>query len=498
MKLAVLIAVMVIVPVSVFSQYPYLWGKVDTLTSGDFDDFNPSVYHGAFSYSYSSSTLWLIFERQSTTESIIAGRAFRAQSGKWDPGIVEISKTPAGLEQSRPDYSEFTINRLDSPYTSTFRIAAWQRRTNRVWNIFYSTLSDPDSVWGVPRQLTDDSVDNTSVQVRPLSYSPFILTWKRKGAILFALINSRGTSRVDTLAVSHADSLEYDIVSVLYSGALVWTDEDSTGKSFMVYRNIATYPSLSFSTPEPLTYPANVFSPRLILPGSQYVLFESDVADRRDIFLWQGSFALNISNDPLADDRNVRAFILPYITKGVANKPGAYDYFDAYVAEKYRSGDSSLIFQHSIYTDTLRSAGYNRNACLGTMRTIIPQIGPSLLVAWESNRSGRSHIYGRVIGGIFVDVSDKPHRPTLFHLSQNYPNPFNATTEIRFEIGDYGPASIRVYDILGRDIATLVNEPLKPGQYTTKWDASASPSGVYFYRLTSGQHTEARKLLLLR
>jgi len=87
-----------------------------------------------------------------------------------------------------------------------------------------------------------------------------------------------------------------------------------------------------------------------------------------------------------------------------------------------------------------------------------------------------------------------------FKLEQNYPNPFNPVTTVSFVIGHSSFVNFGVYDVLGREVATLVNEVKQPGRYTVKWDASSAglPSGVYFYRLTAGTFVETKKLILMK
>jgi len=96
-----------------------------------------------------------------------------------------------------------------------------------------------------------------------------------------------------------------------------------------------------------------------------------------------------------------------------------------------------------------------------------------------------------------VDDFGNTH-PQDYVLEQNYPNPFNPTTQIRFQITGYEFVSIRIYDILGRHIATLMNEKKEAGFHDVTWDATGQPSGVYFYRLQAGDFVETRKLVLLR
>ena len=91
-----------------------------------------------------------------------------------------------------------------------------------------------------------------------------------------------------------------------------------------------------------------------------------------------------------------------------------------------------------------------------------------------------------------------PNIPEKFSMSQNYPNPFNATTTIIFFIGKDSYASLRVYDVLGREIATIFSGELPAGSYTKQWNASALPSGVYFYRLLASSYAETKKLVLIK
>lgn len=94
--------------------------------------------------------------------------------------------------------------------------------------------------------------------------------------------------------------------------------------------------------------------------------------------------------------------------------------------------------------------------------------------------------------------SDKPVVPAAIALYQNYPNPFNPSTTIRFKVSSSAFVSLKVHDLLGREVATLVNAVLTPGEYTSTWDASGFGSGVYCYSLKSDGFIESRRMLLLR
>jgi hypothetical protein len=88
--------------------------------------------------------------------------------------------------------------------------------------------------------------------------------------------------------------------------------------------------------------------------------------------------------------------------------------------------------------------------------------------------------------------------PREYMLGQNYPNPFNPKTHFEFKISNSGFVNITVYDLLGREIAMIVNENLSAGTYTAEWDGSNHPSGIYFYRLQSGEYTETKKMIFIK
>ena len=88
--------------------------------------------------------------------------------------------------------------------------------------------------------------------------------------------------------------------------------------------------------------------------------------------------------------------------------------------------------------------------------------------------------------------------PQKYHLKQNYPNPFNPVTKIKYDLIKSGSTVLKIYDLLGREIATLVNEKLSAGNYEVEWDASGFPSGVYFYRIETKEYSEVKKMVLLK
>ena len=99
---------------------------------------------------------------------------------------------------------------------------------------------------------------------------------------------------------------------------------------------------------------------------------------------------------------------------------------------------------------------------------------------------------------IVTSVEDEQLIPTEIALEQNYPNPFNPSTKIEFSIQDFSFVSLKIYDILGNEVATLVNSEKPAGVYQVEWNAGNVPSGVYFYQLKTSSFVQTKKMILLR
>jgi hypothetical protein len=99
---------------------------------------------------------------------------------------------------------------------------------------------------------------------------------------------------------------------------------------------------------------------------------------------------------------------------------------------------------------------------------------------------------------IVNSVHEDAQRPVVFLLRQNYPNPFNPATMISYSLPAAGHVSLKIFDLLGKEVTTLVNEMKQAGTFSYQWDASGLPSGIYFYRLQSGNNSAVKKLVLTR
>lgn len=172
-----------------------------------------------------------------------------------------------------------------------------------------------------------------------------------------------------------------------------------------------------------------------------------------------------------------------------------------------------------VHQDTMseRAVMYNRSTDYGNTWELPVQIssrgfyaqvyvsaailGTTVHAAWgESAGSlGLSDIFhSRYPFGNVTSIQDHTVFPTTFALHQNYPNPFNPSTKIRFTLPRNEFVSLRIFNLMGQEISTLLSESMSAGAHEIQWNANKLPSGVYFYRLQAGTFTETKKLVLLR
>ncbi len=139
-----------------------------------------------------------------------------------------------------------------------------------------------------------------------------------------------------------------------------------------------------------------------------------------------------------------------------------------------------------------------------TQSIIVAQIiakGSSNLNSITKLRALSDHvqsIYDQNFQSVLAVQNISTEIPVGFSLEQNYPNPFNPVTNLEFGISELGFVSLKVYDMLGKEVMTIVNEKLNPGKYKVDFDGSGLPSGVYFYRLTAGEFTETKSMMLVK
>ncbi len=121
---------------------------------------------------------------------------------------------------------------------------------------------------------------------------------------------------------------------------------------------------------------------------------------------------------------------------------------------------------------------------------------------WADKSTGHYQVWTTAITLVGIH-NENNNLPNAYSLFQNYPNPFNPTTKIKFSIvsnvkSEMSNVKLVIYDMLGREVTTLINQPLGPGIYEVEWDATTYTSGVYYYRLIMDQFSETKKMVLVK
>ncbi len=202
-------------------------------------------------------------------------------------------------------------------------------------------------------------------------------------------------------------------------------------------------------------------------------LHASYVQDVGTSFLIQG-----YAGDPISDG-------LLFILGSVYDKsPDLIAPFDASAAPLFKFGNGPNVSSITAVTEDYRVVylGFG-----------IEQIGDAVVKDSLIARSIRW-----LTGGIVSDVNENNILPSVYSLDQNFPNPFNPSTVIRYQVPKSGEVTLKVYDILGKEVSTLINQNQDAGYYNVQFDASDLSSGVYFYTLTAGEFTSTKKMTLVK
>lgn len=417
--------------------------------------------------------------------------------------------------------------------------------------IYYKRSSNKGNSWGSDTRITVNNAKSWYPSVASSGSNVFV-SWvdERDGndRVYFKRSNDDGASWLPEIPVSDNASLAtLPEISVLGNVVvIVWASLSGSTYSIRCKRS----PDSGFS-----------WSPEIILNSGSYTALSSIAGNNSDFFAsWvdnkdgneeiyfsistdygiNWSSGLRISNNAARStfpsintsgyyvyitwvderDGNKEIYFKSSYNKGLNwggeqrltdnSSESSYPYMAVYddaihlVWEDYRNGtDNSEIYYKS---STNRGGNWGSDVRLTNFssHSLYPCIGVSgsnLHCIWSDFRNGpQPEIYykknptGNPIG--IQQISTEV--PAGFELSQNYPNPFNPTTNIKISLPESEFVNLTVYDIVGREVAVLVNDKLNTGIYNVDFNASHLASGTYFYRLTAGSFTEVKKMMLVK
>lgn len=237
-----------------------------------------------------------------------------------------------------------------------------------------------------------------------------------------------------------------------------------------------------------------------------------------------GATEFDIVDNPMADDVNSSAKVQRFTPDATVGFP---IFLHDYSANSEPDVDLAdwPVYKMKVYTTVsggsvllkFEDAGNTQGVTREVQQSVTPGEWQELIFEFDSPSSGLikmvifpnfltagspldgSWYFDDLIRTRAVDTSAEDELlPNSFALDQNHPNPFNPTTVINYSIDQAGPVSLKVFNLLGQEVATLVDQFQPAGAYESTFDAGSLPSGTYLYRITAGNNTQVRKMMLLK
>jgi hypothetical protein len=329
------------------------------------------------------------------------------------------------------------------------------------------------------------------------------IIFKRFNALSKVTIYENNLNSTDTVVCRNPG-----VTKSLYSDNtyyVFYERQKANGQFAIYFRKAASISPYNWTVPDTFAYIGNNRNVRTISSFSllESFSFESDRTGKWGVYqtywdFYYSRFAQSvIAQNNNSDNRNLVTFLYPVIAERAW----------AQLASCVNQGsDSTRIISGFglplTNTNTFTIGDTSKKPVLA-MNNGIPTIPYGLFRVWlvyNKDSAGYSMLYAK---GIKMSIMGSIRKletgiPYKFELSQNYPNPFNPTTKIKIDVPKNEFITIKVYDLLGREIATLVNQKLKPGTYEVDWNGSNYTSGVYFYKLETEEFTNTKKMVLLK
>jgi hypothetical protein len=461
----------------------------------------------------SSTNAWCV----AASGSLVHVVWYDFRDGGGTPEIYYKHSTDGGV--SWAEDTRLTMNPAISWFPS---IAASGSLVHLVWQddrdgnneVYYKRSTDGGVSWGADIRLTNDPANSYFPSVA-VSDSVVHVVWydDRDGAPNFEIYYKRSTDGgvswgADTRLTNAAG---YSLgPSVAVSGAVVhvvW--QDTRDGNYEIYYKRSTDGGVSWAPDTRLTNDtAASWIASVATSGSLVHVVWGDERDGNHEIYYKRSADGGISW--LSDTRLTNNAAGSY-TPSVAVSGSVVHV----VWRDDRDGNPETYYKRSI--DGGGSWAPDTRLTNNTANSYLPSValsGSAVHVVWHDNRDGNYEIYYKQdpTGNPTSVINVDDIVPREYRLFQNYPNPFNPSTRIRFSVRGLGfeesgsgftvqgsrLVTLKVYDLLGREVATLVNENLQPGSYEVTFDASGLPSGVYFYRLRAGEFTQTKRMVLMR
>jgi len=489
-----------------FSQMQ-VWQPVRNVTHG-YIDVNPTFATKSTSYSMNLVNWeFLAFERHSGTASKICVIKMD-MNGQTDTltNIINdgfINRNPALCYDCL--YSTVINNAL----------IVWETNKNGRWDIYaryYSSTSSP--AWGNVFPIDITSYDKSAPKCIFLSGTNFALAYMRNNKIVYKELN--GQTQVityDTVLTSNDTSICRNpnlIMNNSYNKKYVTYERRKADNNYAIY--IMTSGTLpTWQSPDTVAYVGNNRNSVFITYNYNDIssVFESNRNGKWNIYCTDIPYSGSRTQDTVIKSNiynvsNFSSFMYPIITDA--------PYTQAFSYVRKSTDSTKIIFGSNLYNyypkDSTTIGDSSKSVKAAMNLGVMSGFDAVIWTVFNKDSLTYSNLYARKVIIIIGDIKKIGNTvPDNYELSQNYPNPFNPSTNIKFNIPllsfPHAPSGnplvvLKVYNILGKEISTLVNEKLSPGMYETKFSNNQLPSGIYFYTLTAGKFTDTKRMILIK
>ncbi len=485
------------IPTLVFAQN--YWSPAVQITPDSIEAFNPSFPDNGRWWSDQQVQLLAYTQVSHGSLDIVVHRSTQ-RALAWNTTPFRITN-----DTVRDDFP--SIAQIDGYSVTGPKMIVWERARS---DIYFSRTND--TVWTQPLPL-GTGVHGGRTPYVAVADTVFAAVWENGGRILFSEYWSSAWSApvflnepLDTVNFLPQLKYFYGGNPYRYRPMVIWERRKRATRDRAIA--FALRADTGWTAPDTITSVGDNRHPKFVAQGFSEVMISFESNRLGDYCILGASSSLgsawSVDQQPVSGyvagkNQTQASFTLfPVIT----TSPVALQWF-WYTAGTWRiesnSGQDSIgVVERSIYTLNLRSggSGEDRNPVLSTG---VFNFGPlRVWSVWQNNSGGTWKLFGSYDDIILDDVKEGA-MVNAFQLHQNYPNPFNPTTRIRFTIPvgtGHAPSLLKVHDILGREVATLVNDEKGAGDHQVQFNAENLSSGVYFYKLQVGNFIAVKKLIL--
>lgn len=494
--------------VSIFSLSIY--GQTDTvkqITDFNFDSRNPVFLQSSMDLGWYGRDPELFFE------AVYNDSTRLIYSLKYDVDADSFYK-PTRISSSEGGDSNFIcrnaagkfIDYYNNPSYNFNKILLWETNVNGNWDIVFTI--DSGTGWTPPSFLFDSQEDELHpsliIDLPWYFYThPERLLYSRGNSVL---LHNLGEGSEDEILFQGNDSIKYsNPTGAFWDNQLyvVAVQQSARMDPHIVFRSKG-FEDTSWSRIQTIFDRAPTTSPKFTNPDYGILLsFQVLLNGKKKVLLirpedfGKPGTAFPLLDDPAIETSDFSAIVFD----GIVTRPQG-DYYSYYpYTFKYIRNDSAYIrvtgeFEYyypfiDVYTrvtEAKPTVGWLGYKSFGYLSYTI----------WEDSSNNRINLFGVSRIDPWGDVNDPNTVVKDFILLQNYPNPFNPTTNIGFKISDFGSVTLKIYNVLGKEVRILVDEERPAGNYEVEFDATNLPSGIYFYQLKAGDFIQTKKMILLR